>query len=311
MTALRRPAIAVVAAVAPVLVWLSHLAYAGITPDPMPSHWSTDGVDGTTDAQTYFLAIVVASAALAAATIATTWWAHSSHAGRTLTAMFCFGTWIAAVPYLESMLLARHVSDPYQVPMPWYAVLGGVAVPLVIGVGVYAVHGTTESPRERRSGGNALSLREGERVTWIGHAHSSLLRVLAPLLMAAAAVLVFFQAMVAIPLGVAGLATAWVSVLAVRVDPRGVHTLWGPFGWPRPRIAPENIAAAYSEDIHPMQWGGWGYRISRRGVAAVVRAGPGLVVERVHGPTYAVTVDGADEAAQVLNALLARQQTSP
>src|SRR5699024_2484071 len=126
-----------------------------------------------------------------------------------------------------------------------------------------------------RTHGPTITLGETERATWIGHAHSTPMRILSPLLMAAAAVAVFFSVQIAIPLGVVGLATAWTSVLAVRIDRRGVHTLWGPFGWPRPRIAPENIASAHASDINPLEWGGWGYRVSRNGVAAVIRRGPG------------------------------------
>lgn len=309
MTALRRSVVVVLAVAAPVLVWLTQVAYADITPDPMPSHWGTSGVDGTTAAHTYYLIILIAAGVLAAATLATSWWAHSTHAGRMLAAMLSFGSWIAAVPYLETMLLARHITDPYQVPMPWYAVLGGAGVPIIIAAGVYAVHGPRRDTPPRRTGAPAMTIGKTERVTWIGHAHSMPLRIVAPVLMVAAAVAVFFQVQVAIPLGIGGLALAWTSVLAVRVDNRGVHTLWGPFGWPRPRIAPDNIAAVRVEDIHPMQWGGWGYRHSARGIAAVVRGGPGLVIERVHGPTYAVTVDDPDEAAQTLNAILGQSPT--
>jgi hypothetical protein len=307
---LRKPAVAGLVLVIPVLVWLAHWAYADSTPDPMPTHWGAHGVDGTTDAGVYFLAIVCASGALAVAAVVVTWLAHSTHAGRMLTAMLSFGAWIAGVPYLESMLLARHHTDARDVPMPWYAVLGGVGVPIVVAAAVYLLHGGKQRAQPRRPAASPVRLGSTERVTWIGHAHSMPLRILSPALLAAAAVLVFFQVQAAIPLGIVGLAMAWTSVLAVRVDDRGVHTLWGPFGWPRPHIALENIAAVHSEDISPMEWGGWGYRISGRGVAAIIRRGPGMVVDRVHGATYAVTVDGADEAAQVLDALLARADSS-
>lgn len=58
MRALRRAGVIVLVVAAPVLVWVFKLAYADVTPDPMPSHWGTHGVDGTTDAGTYFALIV-------------------------------------------------------------------------------------------------------------------------------------------------------------------------------------------------------------------------------------------------------------
>lgn len=308
----RRVAVTTLALVAPVLVWVSHAAYADITPDPMPTHWGAHlQVDGTTPAWPYFLAILAASAVLGIAAVAVAWLAHSTHAGRMLTAMLTFGAWVATVPYVESLLLARHIADPRHVAMPWYAVLGGVGVPIVIGAAVYWLHGTTAPPTPRRTPTHAVHLNENERATWIGHAHSLPMRIAAPVAMAAAAVLVPFQVQAAIPLGIVGLACAWTSVIAVRVDARGVHTLWGPFGWPRPCIRIDNIAEVHTEKIHPMEWGGWGYRTSGRGRAAVIRGGPGLVVKRVQGPTYAVTVDEPDEGARVVAGLISRNKTSP
>ncbi|HET7387131.1 MAG TPA: hypothetical protein VFJ19_10770 [Nocardioidaceae bacterium] len=305
----RRAVVAVLVLLAPVLVWLGHRAYAAVTPDPMATHWGFHGVDGTTAAWPYFVAILCASGALGLAAVAVSWLAHSTHAGRMLTSMLAFGAWIATVPYLESLLLARHIRDAHDVPMPWYAVLGGVGIPLVVAATAYWLHGDTAPPLPRGPVPPAMPLADSERVTWIGHAHSRPFQVLSPLLMAAAAVLVPFQAHVSIPLGIVGVALAWTSVIAVRVDQRGLHTLWGPFGWPRTRVGLGNIADAHSERIEPLQWGGWGYRISSRGTAAVLRRGPGLVVERVHGPRYAVTVDGADEGARVLIGLLARERS--
>lgn len=304
----RRVVVAVLALVIPVLVWVSHLAYADITPDPMPTHWGPSGVDGTAAAWPYFWAILAASGVLGIAAVAVAAFAHSTHSGRMLVAMLTFGAWVAGVPYIESLLLSRHVADAHDVSMPWYAVLGGVGVPILVGAGVYWLHGRTAPPARRRVPAATIPLADTERVTWVGHAHSTPMRLLSPALMVAAAAVVFFSVPAAIATGVSAIACAWASVIAVRVDADGLHTLWGPFGWPRPHIRLHNIAEVHAEQIHPMEWGGWGYRVSGRGVAAVVRGGPGLVVERVTGPAYAVTVDHADEGASVLHALLAREQ---
>lgn len=225
-----------------------------------------------------------------------------------LTSVLTFGAWIAAVPYVESVLLARDIADPYQVPMPWYGVLIGMGIPILVAAGVYGLHGGATPARPHVRHAPADSASTAGRVTWIGNAHSVPLRVLAVLLMATAAVLVFFQMSAAIALGIAGIVVSWVSVLAVRIDRRGLHTLWGPFGRPRTHIDLDVMTRVYAEDIHPMQWGGWGYRTSTRGVAAIVRGGPGLMIERENGPKYAVTIDDAAEAAHTLNALMAGQR---
>jgi len=72
----------------------------------------------------------------------------------------------------------------------------------------------------------------------------------------------------------------------------------------------DSISAVRAEVIHPMKWGGWGYRITSGGSAANVRTGPGIVVTRTSGSTYVVTVDHAGQGADVLNGLLSRDQSS-
>src|SRR5690606_37397451 len=111
-----------------------------------------------------------------------------------------------------------------------------------------------------------------------------------------------------IPLAIVSVALALISEVTVRIDARGVHTLWGPFGWPRPHIPLEQITAARAEHIRPLEWGGWGYRVSPRGIAAVIRRGPGLVISRSGRPDYAVTIPHAAVGADVLNALLTRER---
>src|SRR5699024_8279550 len=121
---------------------------------------------------------------------------------------------------------------------------------------------------------STLAFAPGEQVVWIGHAHSSLMRTASWVAAVIGVVVLFLQVSIAIPVLVVALVFAMSCELGVLIDARGVHTLWGPFGWPRPRIALDNIAAASAEHINPVQWGGWGYRVSSRGVAAVVRRGP-------------------------------------
>ncbi|MGH3446718.1 MAG: hypothetical protein ACRDQA_21465 [Nocardioidaceae bacterium] len=299
-------AVGVLALIAPLAVWLAHLTYGDTTPDPLPTHWGTHGVDGTTAATPYFVGCLVASAALAVAAVAALWWAHSAHAARMLTCLLVFCGWVAGAIYVESMILSRHSVDAYSVSMPWYVIVATVVVPALAGVTTWFLVPASHPAHQVSVTPTTLTLRPGERATWLGHAHSTPIRIGSAVGAGAAAVLVFFEPQVAIPVGIVAVALAWTSVLAVRVDEAGVHTLWGPFGWPHPVIALDRIASAHAQRIDPWKWGGWGYRVTGKGTAAVVRRGPGLVIERVTGPAYAVTVDGAAEAADLLNALLDR-----
>jgi hypothetical protein len=93
----------------------------------------------------------------------------------------------------------------------------------------------------------------------------------------------------------------------VWVDRRGL-TVRSPLGWPAVVIPLEDIAAVGVVEISPLRdYGGWGWRLGRRGrPGAVFRAGPALEVTRGDGRRFVVTVDGAGEAAALLTTLTDR-----
>ncbi|MDO5744800.1 MAG: hypothetical protein Q4P23_10040, partial [Micrococcaceae bacterium] len=75
-------------------------------------------------------------------------------------------------------------------------------------------------------------------------------------------------------------------------------------------VRPGAIGAAEARDITPGEFGGWGLRISGAGVAFILGAGPGAIVNRTRGGAriYSVaTMDDADAMAGLLNSLAARQ----
>ncbi len=106
-----------------------------------------------------------------------------------------------------------------------------------------------------------------------------------------------------------GVVLALFSSLRVRVDRRGVRIDYGPFAWPRQRIALERIESATASEIRPMAHGGWGYRgsLTLMGRAAViVRGGDALHLQLDGGKRFVVTVDDAATAAGLVNDLKAR-----
>jgi hypothetical protein len=191
--------------------------------------------------------------------------------------------------------------------MPWYLVVLLIVVPIVLGALAWLVlPGTWQHP-DAPTPSSTLSFAPGEAVVWVDHASMAWGRWVAAAAAAAAVVMFWIARPATVPLAIVAVALTLTSELAVRIDARGVHTLWGPFGWPRKHIALQEISGARAEQIEPLQWGGWGYRVSTRGVAAVIRRGPGLVVSRSGRPDYAVTIPHAAAGADVLNALLARE----
>lgn len=311
-TFLRRLSGGVVALIAPALAAGSYLATRDRLPDPLPVHWNLHGeVDNTAHIGGFFAATLVLSVLLALAVFAAIYLARTPIAGRMLAALLAFGAWIAAGVWVTTAVVSAGATSAQDVALSWYMVVPLVGVPLVAGLAVWAVlPGQWQHPAAPAAPSPGLVFAPGEAVVWVDHAHVVWTRWIA-ILAAAGAVLAFFLAPPAtVPLAVASVALALISEIVVRIDARGVHTMWGPFGWPRSRIPLGQITSAHHEDIRPLQWGGWGYRVSPRGVAAVIRRGPGLVVSRSGKPDYAVTIPHAAAGADVLGALLARERAT-
>ncbi len=304
---MRRVVVVAVAAIAPIVVLLVRLTTFGHTPDPLPTHWNIQfHPDAFTSATGFFVAILVIALTLALATAASVLLATSVLAGRMLATVFTYSVWIVAAVYAVSVLVSAGATDAHDVDLPWY----GLALVLVIPIALAALCWTLLPSGWRRSVSGVaprpLALAQGERATWIGHAHSTVLRWACAVLALAALALLIVRPELAIPAFVLAVLSAFFSEVGVRVDAVGLHTLWGPFNWPHSTVALRDITTVRTMLIEPMQWGGWGYRISPRGVAAVVRRGPGIVVDRAKRPPYAVTVDDAEQGADLLNALLVR-----
>lgn len=101
------------------------------------------------------------------------------------------------------------------------------------------------------------------------------------------------------------------AMLTVIADERGLRVLYGPARLPRQRIPLTRIAQASAIDVHPMAWGGWGYRGSlrlMRQAAVVLHSGPGLRLDLRDGKVFVVTVDDPHTAAAVLNRGVAERQ---
>lgn len=97
------------------------------------------------------------------------------------------------------------------------------------------------------------------------------------------------------------------SAVEVTISESAVRVATGPLRVPLWRIPLEEVAEARVEDVRPRAYGGYGYlaKGGRRGL--VVRAGPGLLLRRKRGRDVLVTVEGAEEGAALLNALIERR----
>lgn len=303
---------------APIAVLAARFIWDPALPPALPTHWDAAGqVDGTTGQAAFFWVCLIVSGGLAVGGIAA---AANRQVTRSwvLVGVMAFCSWLLTAGYVMVLAAAQGASRPEQVHLPWQM---GIAL-LVVGIAA-AVAVMVLLPRDDRhplprddphpkvsapAATPVLPAHEG--ATWVGTARSRLLAVVAVVLAAAAVGAAFTSWPLAIALLLGAVAMAWLHIVTVRIDYRGVHTLWGPTRWPRSTVPLGVITAATAEEINPAQWGGWGYRIGPRGRGAIVRKGRGLVLERDGQPRYAVTVDHADDAADAVNALLARRGDS-
>ncbi|MDH6680739.1 hypothetical protein M2284_004969 [Rhodococcus sp. LBL1] len=159
-----------------------------------------------------------------------------------------------------------------------------------------------------------MNLGDTETVMWTGTAAMprwlAVALALVPVVIVVAAAWTASEEAVPMLLGAAvvgallmGFALAPVHVV---VDGRGLETRYVLTGGRR-RIPLDEIARADVVQIGLInRYGGIGYRVGPDGVGLLIRPGAALRITRGDGSKFTVTVDGADQAAAVLNSLAAR-----
>ena len=169
--------------------------------------------------------------------------------------------------------------------------------------------------QQRAPVGTALRFAPGERAAWFGSAHNY------PFLVGGTvfAILGLVAALrseeptfgiVFVVVGVSFLAFASVSVSVTR---DGVRVRSGRLGWPAVRFGLDRVVSASAIEVRPLALGGWGYRGSVRAFGRaswILRGGAGLQLDLAGGKRFVVTVDEAEEAAAVVNGLLAAMPRS-
>jgi lysylphosphatidylglycerol synthetase-like protein (DUF2156 family) len=102
------------------------------------------------------------------------------------------------------------------------------------------------------------------------------------------------------------LAFGWIRV---SVDARGLRIRYGLLPRPVTSVPLDHIRRAERIDLRPLDWGGWGYRGSRRvfrRAAVVLRSGDAIKLTLTDGSELAVTVDDAAAGAALLADLVAQ-----
>ncbi|WP_344953990.1 hypothetical protein, partial [Sphaerisporangium flaviroseum] len=300
------------ALVAAVLVAVP-LALRDRLPDPLATHWSGSGPDGTmsfTGTLVFDLAFwVIAWVLLIGAVLrgvtrhARLWRAHWWG--------FLFGWAVLALGVAGSILYANlDVADWRQAVLPGRLIAAVVGAAAVTGVlAGYLGRGEPDSARDYAAQAPAMRLRPGQRAVWVSRVSNPWLIVLsAAALVAAVVVAALYVAgvlagqIVWTILGslllvvLLGFATGSVGV---RVDAEGLRVGFGPFGRPARHTPISKIESAWAERRNPGDVGGWGLRgLPGTGrVTLMLRGGDCLVIRRTSGGEFAVSVDDAERGA--------------
>lgn len=146
-----------------------------------------------------------------------------------------------------------------------------------------------------------LDLNRPASALWFGRAQGRVLQIVGALIIAMGLIDWGEKAAVYVPIGLLVLVFSEVRVTVAR---QGVVIGLGWFSVPHWTVPLADISRAETENVMPMAYGGWGYRI-RPGVRAlVVRGGESLRLVREHKADILLTVDDAETGAGLINSMI-------
>jgi len=290
-------------------------------PDPVAVHWSgTGGPDGSGPAWSYLVLTLLFGAgfplwlglsALPRVRAGSRGWSF-----RFLSAFSLGFAVFGAVTWTWSLLMQMGLESWQDAPSVVPSLIVGGLLGMIAGLIGFAVQPKTVTVFEELPSAH-VDVASGERVMWVGVAKAGKGSVIT---ISAAVVLLFAGAVacwaaqqypvmwlllgLTVLIGVLGLT---MSEADVRVDATGVEVR-GPAGWPKSRIALEDIASAQAIKAEALgSFGGWGWRRVPGALGVILRNGEALKVDRKQGHSLVVTVDDAATAAALVNALAARR----
>ena len=304
-TVLALPALVVVTGLALVAGSWSQL------PAVVASHWGPNGVDGT---QTLVAYTVTATAFVVGLSLllALVAWVMPGDGRRIMaTTVGVMSGFLGTVLY-GALLGQRGVTDPSTATLSPMVFVLGALVGAVLGAVAWMLNPVLPRPDSVTPAVPAdaprIPLAEGERLGWFGWTAAGPWVVWLAL---GLAVVGCFVAVVAAPWAAIGPALGIVLLLLVAharvvVDADGLRvTSAGIVRWLRVPLA--SVAYAEGSELHAFrEFGGFGLRFRTDERAFLTRSGEALRVVQRDGTRTYVSVDGAEEAAAVLNALVTR-----
>lgn len=280
---------------------LARLLWGDELPHTVASHWSGSTPDGFSTTTTFFAWMLALS--LIASVVAAVSAVRGGENSPLILSVTATTSATFATIWILSVALTLDAGSPEEARIGWW-IIAPIAAALT-GIAGWAL--------TSRAGSSAVSalptptldtpLSATERAMWIGHAHSIWPWILA-------------VGMTALTVGTATYSDWWVALIlltstvlitafasvTVRVDNTGLSiSSWG-VRWKR--IALAQIKSASVDTIRPLEWGGWGYRITPRGTAVTLRSGEAIVLNLGTGKVFAVTIDHPEDGVRLINSLV-------
>ncbi|SDC64638.1 Protein of unknown function [Sanguibacter gelidistatuariae] len=296
-----------------VLAW----SWKDTLPDPVATHWGTDGVDGF-GSLTGAIAVILVIGVLVTILL----WAISFRTGKmssTRRMVNGLNVWTAVL--LSTILLGTLHAQKGLIDA---ADVGGVGGTIALGMALATVAGVlvavvtpacAAAPATDRVPADAsrLPLGDGERAVWFQRPRGGVglaVGFLAAAGTGVAAIATSDWWMLLVTASLVALMAAMFSWVA-RVDEAGLHVR-SSLGVPRTHIPLDEILQARATTVRCFrEFGGWGWRIGRDGrVGVVLRSGDALEVTRTGGGVFVVTVDDAQTGAALLNTLADRARAT-
>lgn len=282
------------------IVWAAEL------PDQVAIHWNLAGEADGFASQWVATAVPMAVAGLLGFGFLTASRRAPAPAARWLGALACGLPLLLAALHLGTLGANYFIGLPEQAELPVVGIAYGIVLLVAGGAVGWRLTPPGDEVVTAQLPVRELEVQPGEAVVWSGRATAEpWLAALAGAIVLAGGWFVLVEELWATGVLVAvGVLVGSLLRVRVSVGPAGVVARSGPFGLLRQRVALAEVARVTAEEVEPLAYGGWGYRVVPGARALIVRSGPGLHVERVDGPALVVTVDGAAEAAGVLRAHL-------
>ncbi|MDJ0498181.1 MAG: DUF1648 domain-containing protein [Acidimicrobiia bacterium] len=284
------------------LIALPFALYWNELPNPMATHWD---LGGTPNGSMPPLVLLLLLAALYIAV----YWAITRVLARTpyegpsfIAGLFGIGGLLAAISWSSIQVNREEASWETATGFGLLEILLTVGIALGLGAIGWALAGGRSIERTPPAAAvPTLDLDRPSAAVWSSRGNGLILQVVGAVLILIGLATWGWSTLILIALGVVVLVFAEVRVTVAQ---RGVVVSLGWLGVPSWTVPMDVIERAEVEQVNPMAYGGWGYRL-RPGVRAIVtRGGESLRLVRAEKADLVLTVDDAATGAGVINSML-------